>query len=143
MSREYTFDTDEKSRPAVERVLVGLVEDVGGQLRALGRYTTGVQIKLRWQGFETITRQRKLAAPVEDDFSLLTAARELFDKEKLIKPVRLVGFGIYGLTDQAGQQLSLFEEVRTSEKKKARVSHTVDAIRRKFGSGSIHRASSK
>lgn len=143
VSREYTFDTDEKSRPAVERILVGLVEDVGGQLRALGRYTTGVQIKLRWEGFETITRQRKLAAPVEDDFSLLTAARELFDKEKLIKPVRLIGFGIYGLTDQAGQQLSLFEEVRTSEKKKARVSHTVDAIRRKFGSGSIHRASSK
>lgn len=143
LSREHTFDTDVTDRAEVERVLIELVEDVGRQLRALGRYTTGVQIKLRWQGFETLTRQKKLASPVKDDFSLLAGARELFAKEKLIKPVRLIGFGIYGLTDHAGQQLSLFEDTRNSTKKHERVSQTVDAIRRKFGSTSIRRGSSK
>jgi len=139
ISRENTFDTDVEDRAEVEHVLSGLVEDVGRQLRTLGRYATVAQIKLRWQGFETLTRQKKLPVPVEDDFSLLTAARELFAKEKLIKPVRLIGFGVHGLTDQPAQQLALFEDARTSAKKHASVSRTIDAIRSKFGSGSIRR----
>ena len=143
ISREHTFDKDITDRAEVERVLGELVEDVGRQLRALGRYATGVQLKLRWQGFETLTRQKKLPGPVEDDFSLLAGARELFAKEKLIKPVRLIGFGIYGLTDHAGQQLSLFEDAVNSTKKHERVSRTVDAIRSIFGSASIRRGSSK
>lgn len=139
ISRENTFDTDVKDRAEVERVLMELVEDVGRQLRSLGRYATGVQIKLRWQGFETLTRQKKLPVPVEDDHSLLAGARELFAKEKLIKPVRLIGFGVHGLTDQPAQQLALFEDARIAVKKHTSVSHTVDAIRKKFGSGSIKR----
>lgn len=142
VSREYTFDTDERDRAKVEGILAGLVDDVGRQLRGLGRYASGVQIKLRWQGFETITRQKKLPKPGDDDFCLLAAARELFAKEELIKPVRLVGFGVHGLVAKdAGAQLSLFDDVKTI--KHERVSHTVDAIRDKFGENSIHRAGSK
>jgi len=134
ISREHTFDTDIQDRVKVRTVLTGLVEDVGSQLRELGRYAGGVQIKLRWRGFETITRQKKLAHPVVDDFSLLAAAYDLFEKEKLIKPVRLIGFGIYALADHAGSQLSLFENM---SKKQETVSHTIDVIRKKFGKNSI------
>ncbi len=134
ISREHTFDTDVQDRARVRAVLAALVEDVGGQLRELGRYAGGVQIKLRWHGFETITRQKKLAGPVADDFSLLAAAGELFEKERLIKPVRLIGFGVYALTNQPGRQLSLFDG---SSKKRESISRSVDAIRKKFGRGSI------
>jgi len=134
ISREHTFDTDIQDRTKVRAVLTELVEDVGSQLRELGRYAGGVQIKLRWRGFETITRQKKLQSPVVDDFSLLAAACELFEKEKLIKPVRLIGFGVYALTDHSGSQLSLFN---SSSEKMETVSRTVDIIRRKFGTNSI------
>ncbi|MEI6972064.1 MAG: DNA polymerase IV [bacterium] len=143
ISREHTFDTDEKDRAVVEQVLNELVEDVGQKLRSLGRHSSGVQIKLRWKGFETITRQKKLPRPVEDDFSLLAGARELFAKERLIKPVRLVGFGVYALCSQVERQPSLFDDTGPSDRKKVTVSRTIDAIRRKFGSGSIVRASSR
>lgn len=142
ISRENTFDEDTEDRAEVARVLSGLVEDVGSQLRAIGRYATGVQIKLRWKGFETITRQKKLGSGVCDDFSLLVAARELFDKEKLIKPVRLIGFGVQGLTDGTAAQLTLFDDTGDSVRKQESVSRAVDAIRRKFGPSSIRRAGS-
>ena len=140
VSREHTFDTDVRDRDEVERVLAGLVDDVGRALRRLGKYATGIQIKLRWQGFETITRQKKLPRPGADDFSLLTAAQELFAREKLIKPVRLIGFGVHGLVTGAGRQLSLFED--PGVKKRERVCQTVDAIREKFGRHSIRRGGS-
>jgi len=60
ISREHTFDVDVEDWPKVREVLVDLVEDVGRQLRESGRYAGGVQIKLRWKDFETITRQKKL-----------------------------------------------------------------------------------
>ncbi len=142
ISRENTFDQDTEDRAEVARTLSSLVEDVGSQLRAAGRYATCVQIKLRWKGFETITRQKKLGSAVCDDFSLLVTARELFDREKLIKPVRLIGVGVHGLTDKATFQLSLFTDPANEVGKRESVSRAVDAIRRKFGPSSIRRASS-
>lgn len=141
VSREHTFDNDITDRNEVARILAELVDDVGRSLRHLGKFATGVQIKIRWQGFETITRQKKLPQPGADDFCLLVAARELFEKEALIKPVRLIGFGVHGLVDDDGRQLSLFDDPKT--KKHERISQTVDAIRDKFGDSSIHRAGTK
>jgi DNA polymerase-4 len=143
LSREYTFDTDVSDRREVERVLVGLVEDVGSGLRRLGKYVTGVQIKLRWQGFKTITRQMKLAAPRADDFCLLEAAKELFGREKLIKPVRLIGFGVHGLVDHGDNQAMLFEEMRRPAEKRERMSRTIDTIRERFGKDSLRRGGGK
>jgi len=140
VSREHTFDTDVRDRDEVERVLNGLVEDVGRRLRRLGKCARGVQLKLRWQGFETITRQMRLPQPAADDGSLLAAAQELFLKEKLLKPVRLIGFGVHGLVAGGGPQLSLFEDAGV--RKRERISRTVDAIRARFGAHSIRRAGS-
>jgi len=140
VSREHTFDTDISDRDEVERVLAGLVDDVGRSLRRLGKFATGVQIKLRWRGFETITRQKKLPRPGADDFGLLAAAQELFARERLIKPVRLIGFGVHGLVAGEGRQLALFEDPGT--KKRERVCRTVDAIREQFGEHSIQRGGS-
>lgn len=137
ISREYTFDVDVQNRTKVREVLIDLVEDVGSQLRELGTYAGGIQIKLRWKGFETITRQRKLDSQVADDFSLSEAALQLFEKEKLVKPVRLVGFGVYALSDIPGGQMTLFDG--PSRHKREKVSQTVDSIRRKFGKKSIGR----
>ncbi|MBI3985371.1 MAG: DNA polymerase IV [Lentisphaerae bacterium] len=137
ISREHTFDEDVQDRSKVEAVLVELAEDVGRRLREAGRKASGAQIKLRWRGFDTLTRRKKLASPADDDFTLLAVARELFAREKLIKPVRLIGFGVHGLTGEDDRQLMLFDDAQSPGKKREKISHTVDAIRRKFGSDSI------
>ena len=46
-SREHTFDVDCKDQEEQERILCSLVEDVGSQLRAAGKYAKTIRIKRR------------------------------------------------------------------------------------------------
>ncbi|HBA84308.1 MAG TPA: DNA polymerase IV [Verrucomicrobia bacterium] len=140
ISREHTFPTDCQKRDKLEHVLKDLVDDVGRRLREAGKYATIVHLKLRWQGFQTITRQKQLDSACSDDFRLRTAAQELFDVQKLIKPVRLIGFGVSGLTSMPTEQLSLFEAQTVQAERREKLSRAVDQIRLKFGRDSIGRA---
>ena len=140
ISREYTFSRDSTSREEIRRVLGDLVDDVGSQLRAAGKYAELGRLKLRWQGFKTITRQRLFARPVCDDFSLREMAEALFAAEELVKPVRLIGFGVSRLTASAQMQLTLFDARPGAEDRKERLSRAVDQLRRKLGPDSIGRA---
>lgn len=139
ISREYTFPRDCSDREAVEAVLLDLVEDVGAQLREAGKYASVAHLKLRWKGFETLTRQRSLGKAVCDDFSLREAAQGLFGAQELIKPVRLIGFGVDGLETAPREQLGLFGEDGRRRERREQVSRAVDAIRRRFGERSIGR----
>ncbi len=142
ISREYTFDNDCAVRDTVRAVLMDLVDDVGRQLRAAGRYAGLARLKLRWKGFETITRQRPFEHPVCDDFSLRAAADALFDAEEIARPVRLVGFGVSRLHAEPRRQLDLFADAAgPSEEKKERLNRTVDALRQRLGGTKIRRAS--
>jgi len=142
ISREYTFDTDCESKDAIRAVLMDLVDDVGRQLRKAGRYAGVARLKLRWKGFETITRQRPFANPVCDDFSLRTAAEGLFDAETIDQPVRLVGFGVSRLQAEPRQQLDLFaDSAGPVDAKRERLNRTVDSLRERLGDTTIGRAS--
>lgn len=141
-SREHTFARDCSDAERLQRVLHGLVEDVGGQLRADKVYGQTAHIKLRWQGFETITRQKQCPSPICDDTSLREIALELFSEQELIKPVRLIGFGVSGIIhDRPAQQLGLFDTKAQSRARREKISRTMDEIKNKFGDDSITTAS--
>jgi nucleotidyltransferase/DNA polymerase involved in DNA repair len=143
ISREYTFDTDCTSRDEVRTVLLDLVDDVGRQLRAAGRYASLARLKLRWKSFETFTRQRPFEHPVCDDFTLRAAAEALFAAEPMNQPVRLVGFGVSRFAEERCRQLDLFaDQAGPSDEKKERLTRTVDTLRERHGGGTIRRASS-
>lgn len=139
ISREYTFDKDCASAERIETVLCDLVEDVGRRLREAGKYAGLARLKLRWAGFETITRQRPLAPPRCDDYSLRRAGLELFRAEELRKPVRLIGFGVGELAAGPAAQLSLFGEDRAMQRHE-QLSRTVDALRERYGNDAVRRA---
>lgn len=142
ISREYTFDKDCKSEEVLEKLLADLVEDVAQRLRDANRFATIIHLKIRWTGFKTITRQRRLTGACCDDFTLREAALELFKEQALIAPVRLLGFGVTGLQDGRNEQLGLFDEDSLKTSKKEALSRTVDKIREKFGPGIIGRGDS-
>lgn len=142
ISREHTFLEDVTDVALMERTLGDLVEDVGRRLRKAGKYAGLAKLKLRWQDFTTITRQLPLSPPRCDDFRLRTAAQELFAAQKLIAPVRLIGFGVGQLTLQSAGQLNLFEPTGKPQRVEA-ASRAVDAIRKKFGTAAILSASAK
>ncbi len=138
ISREHTFDEDCADREAVEAKLVELTDDVGRRLREAKRYATTARIRIRWMSFRTISRQRRLDRPRCDDFSLRAAARALFDAERLLEPVRLVGFGVSGLVDGPGPA-TLFDEIEGGAGRRERLSRVMDEINRRYGTGAIRR----
>ncbi|MBQ6926265.1 MAG: DNA polymerase IV [Kiritimatiellae bacterium] len=144
LSREHTFDTDCDDRETVRQTLHGLADDVGRRLRAQGKWATVARLKLRWSDFTTITRQKPFRQAACDDFTLFAYAQELFDHERLIAPVRLVGFGVSGLVEEPGQQeLDLFGSgLRANgadQERKERLSAVVDALRSKLGNDAVKR----
>lgn len=144
LSREYTFDVDCVDREVVRKVLHDLVDDVGRRLRASNKWATVAKLKLRWSDFTTITRQKPFAQAAKDDFTLFEYAQKLFDKEKLIAPVRLIGFGVTGLTNDCIQpELDLFGtaigQQGTNLERKEKLSAAVDALRKRLGADAIKR----
>jgi DNA polymerase-4 len=141
ISREHTFPSDVRGEEPVRTVLLDLVEDVGRRLRETGKYAGTARLKLRWQGFVTITRQVQLVPPCRDDTTLGQAALRLLAAEPLVRPVRLVGFGVTNLKDNPQWQPGLFDDGPGSEGKREQLSRAVDTIRRRHGAGSIVRGS--
>ncbi len=141
LSREHTFLEDCKDREKVRDVLKELADEVGRRVRAHGRYATVGRLKLRWSDFRTITRQTLFETAVCDDFSLRAMALRLFDKEKLVQPVRLIGFGVSGFSDNRSEQLSLFDAAPQAREKRERLCRTVDSLREKLGDKALGRLS--
>jgi DNA polymerase-4 len=138
LGKERTFGEDVTDRRVVERKLLGLCEGVAAALRRKKLAGTTVTVKLRFEGFETITRRRTLEAPV-DTFELLwPAARELFrEADRPKQRVRLIGVTVSGF-ERAPSQLGLFEA--PGPDLDHRVAEVVDRLSERYGRGTVTRA---
>ncbi|MFH0881148.1 MAG: DNA polymerase IV, partial [Lentisphaerota bacterium] len=137
ISREHTFAHDCQDQAVLETRLLELVEEVGGDLRAAEKYAGVVHLKLRWKGFETITRQRSIDPACCDNYELRKEALSLFHAQTIDRPVRLIGFGVSGLSREGSRQMQLFDADSGTGGRKEKISHTVDQIRKKFGQRSV------
>jgi DNA polymerase-4 len=137
ISREYTFSTDCSDPDEIYAVVRDLCGDVGRRLRKKKLFTTGVQVKVRWTGFTTQTRQMQSSEAFNDDFTLYEYARRLLEKVEFSKAVRLVGVGANRLSASRCQQLDLFDSGSQSALKKQKLSETMDKIRIDYGPDSI------
>lgn len=143
ISKEHTFPKDVENVKELESVLLSLVDEVGSRLRAKERYAGVIRLKLRWQGFRTITRQRQLRPPCCDAFSLRRAAMAIFNDEPINQPVRLIGIGVSGLCDRPAEQLGLFDDSVQEREKREHLSRSVDALQEKFGPDAVGRVGEK
>jgi DNA polymerase-4 len=137
ISREHTFGRDVRDPVVLQKMLGELIADVGQKLRSAQLYAGSIRIKIRWQGFKTITRQCRLDAPICDDMSLRESGFRLFRAEPLLRPVRLIGFGVQDLQSKPNQQLSLFDDKGSLPSNRERLSRTVDGLRNRFGDQSV------
>lgn len=139
LGKERTFGEDVADRSIVELRLLELCEGVSASLRRKELAGGTVTVKLRWEGFETVTRQRTLDRPANTAAMIWPVARELLhsaDRPKL--KVRLIGVTLSKLETLKVDQLSLFsarEEVVDS-----RVTDAVDRITSRFGKRAVVRA---
>ena len=139
ISQEHTFDQDTTDARQVRRCLLGCAQGVGSELRRQALMARTMTLKLRFQGYVTITRGVTLSHATDVDDVIYQAALALLRREWAgRRKVRLVGIRASNLTRDVAYQLQLFEP---GQDKQAQVSRAIDEIRARFGRDAIRRAS--
>ena len=136
ISHEQTFDIDTDDWDVIQRTLLALSEGVGSRLRSARVLAATVAVKIRDSDFVTITRQKTLADPTDSTDVIWHAAIELTRREVKGMRVRLLGVAATGLAEQ--QQIPLFAE---EDERHRRAVEASDALRKRYGSRAIRRAS--
>jgi DNA polymerase-4 len=142
ISKETTFGKDVTDSAVLKDTLLWAAQEVGYLARHEQRKGLVVTLKIRFRPFETHTRSRTLKEPTANDVELFRTAWELFQAESWAgRPVRLIGVGISGWDEaQLGVQQELFEEsMPEPHPAQERLDATLDAIRDRFGRGTIQR----
>lgn len=135
IGHEHTFDVDSADPTRLEATLLDLAESVANRLRRHHLAAGAVQLKLRYEGFETLTRQAGLPQQTRESAPLYHTAVSLLRKTLVGgRGVRLIGLTAISLSD--AQQLTLFDAPERRDK----LTESIDLVRQRFGDGAITRA---
>lgn len=136
MSHENTFDTDHTDPAFLMAELVRLTEKTAYALREDQKLTGCVTVKVRYNDFETVTRQESIDYTALDD-RLIAISRNIFQKLwQKGRPVRLLGVRFSHFIPFS-IQMSLFED----EASRLNLYKAVDDIKNQFGDGMMRKAS--
>lgn len=139
ISNETTFPTDIRDAEILRSWLMDLTEQVAGRLRRSNLYARTVQLKIRYEDFQTYTRRVTLNDPTDVTSQIWDAAQGLLDKRLPERPiqVRLLGVGVSGLLEARPRQAGLFED--DSEQTGRRLDAATDRIKERFGTDAVRR----
>lgn len=149
---ERTFAEDIGDREELRNLLFTFCEEVAFHLRDKGLRGKTVTIKARFSDFRTVTRTKTLDAPTNLGAKLFSVARELLSRVEQ-SPLRLLGVQVSRLEDvRQPVQRRMFggsddgsaasrEAVIEAHEKLAKVTPSLDRLRRKFGRGAVVPAS--
>lgn len=142
ISRSTTLSRDISSMDKAETILLGLSEKIGFEARKSNVRGKTVFIIIRYNDFETITRQKTISPTFLTRDIYNAGLRLLRDNWNSQKPVRLLGIGLSNIQNELFTQLSLFDIIkkRTERRKEEKLEYTVDFLRNKYGSDIIKRA---
>lgn len=136
ISHEHTFNEDSTDAPLLESTLIHLCEKVMKRLRAHGFLARTAQLKLRFDGFETITRARSLPEATDIDRDIIDAILDLFRSNwPRGRKVRLLGVQVSHFTTTAPQPNLLTGE---EDRKWRSALRAADHLKDKFGEGALH-----
>ncbi|MDQ6882701.1 MAG: DNA polymerase IV [Candidatus Dormibacteraeota bacterium] len=136
ISREVTFDRDLRDPGRLREMALGLLQDVSQSLRAHGMAARTVVLKIRYQPFDTQSRQATLTTASDRDDDLSRALTDLLETQlDRSRAVRLIGAGVSNL-EACATQLNLLE---THASRKALLDAQLDSLRARFGDRAIAR----
>ena len=150
VGNEETYESDIEDPAVIDLELHYFANRVAKRLRKYGLMGHTVSIKVRYNDFKTVSRQKRLDSATDQeriiyDTSVLlwnklmrTAPLPQFDTSVLdmpIKPIRLLGVTVSGLSTEGIVQEDLFS-IGTDEKDE-KLSTVLDSLASKFGEGAI------
>ncbi|OGA52576.1 MAG: DNA polymerase IV [Betaproteobacteria bacterium RIFCSPLOWO2_12_FULL_62_13] len=106
ISRETTFEHDlhpVRDRERLSRIFTDLCVRVAGDLERKGYVGKTIGLKLRYDNFKTVTRDRTLDRPTQDAGTIRRAAGECLKRVPLNRRIRLLGVRIGALSKASAQ----------------------------------------
>ncbi|HVG04306.1 MAG TPA: DNA polymerase IV, partial [Burkholderiaceae bacterium] len=94
ISRETTFERDlhaVRDRAQLTRIFTELCVELSGDLQRKAYASRTIGIKLRFENFKTVTRDKTIATPTADADQIRHAAGECLKRVDLEKRIRLLG----------------------------------------------------
>ena len=137
-SNETTLAHDVTEKREAEEILLALVEQVSGRLRADGKKAEVVSVGIKDAWFVSSSHQCVLPNPTAGTRELYEHACRLLSEFWDGKPIRLLNFYVSRLTEEESRQMTLFDTTDYDKQEKAE--KAMDSIREKFGAGAVKRA---
>ena len=106
ISRETTFEDDlhpVRDREQLSRIFTSLCVRLADDLKRKGYVGRTIGLKLRYDNFKTVTRDRTLAQPTRDARTIRRAAGECLKRVPLDRRIRLLGVRIGTLSKPGAQ----------------------------------------
>jgi nucleotidyltransferase/DNA polymerase involved in DNA repair len=136
MGHESTFRTDIDDPDKLEGILLRLCDQVGRRLRRHKCKARTICVKLRFEDFKTITRQKSINRYIDDDLEIFRVARALFRANHRGKRMRLIGVSASGLEYSGADPCTMFSELSREKC----LAGAVDSVRDKYGENVLVRA---
>lgn len=140
VSNERTFMEDVLDLEEINQTLFALSEKVAFRLRKKSLNGKTIHLKLRYKGFDTITRNKTIDNFTSNTEEIYQVIKILFDNNyQKGRKVRLLGVGVSSFGKEVNRQLSLFDKQSMQDEK---LDQLEDLVKKKFGKKSIQRAES-
>jgi len=134
ISRETTFHNETSDPDYIKAILNYLVQRAGRTARTLGLAARSGELRLRYADFRQANRRRRLGEPTGYDSELYDAVIELFGELHTRRvSLRHVGIALSEFVCAGTVEMRLFD----SAERHRRFTRAVDAVRSRFGFGSV------
>jgi DNA polymerase-4 len=134
---ERTFDADVQDAESLKAILYDLVQEVAYRARRAHVVARTVTVKIRYQGFETLERERTLPQASDDDGTLSAMAIQLWQEHaEAGRPIRLLGVRLSNFHTVA--QLSWLAPAEKEERRQ--LNAALDKLRARHGLFVVSRA---
>lgn len=138
-SNETTLAFDVTDASLAKEILLSLTETVATRVRADKSYISVISVYFVDNEFRHTSRQMTLGSATNVTNEIYAHVCQLFDQLWNGNPIRLLGVQTSKATQESHRQYSLFE--KQNVEKLAKLDSAVDAIRNKYGDGSVVRGS--
>lgn len=144
ISTTETLNHDYTDEEKLKEVLFRQADDVSRQLRKQGEYASTVAVIFKNNQFSNYSAQAKLPSPSNNTKDIYALAVKIFDTNYKRDPIRLIGIRLSSFTDRKEEQVSLFDEEKSTETvENAEIQKTIDQINSRFGKSIVSPASLK
>jgi DNA polymerase-4 len=135
-----TFRRDLLTQKDIDIAVAGLSDTVASRLRQYQMKAAGIRVEIKDPEFHSIRRQTQLESPTNLAHEIARISKELIQSTKNShRPIRLLTItGIQLVDESMSQQISLFPEQEQLRNEIERLERTLDQIREKYGTGSVH-----